>query len=344
MTLRVSETGTRDPLPSWNDGAAKFAVLDFVQRVSIEASPDFIRPADRMAAFSAAGTLWPERPLAEAHLALTRIQQTADRDPSLWSRQPFKAAFEGDLGYLADAPLPAILELIAQSHAGMSQEQFEAEVRAFVETALHPRLGVPYGDLAYPAMQELLGLLHARGFLIWVCSGGTVELARLLAERFYEIPRHQIIGSVMAEEFRAARTMTSIWRRPQVETVNDYGAKPVAIARHLGRRPLLAAGSLQCRGDLPMLRHSRARRGASCQLLIHHDDPERELAYDPGDDLMMEAARKSGFVIVSMKRDWKQILGTNVRKIVIDATQLAVPRAAIALPAPILDQDGPGEA
>jgi phosphoserine phosphatase len=339
MTLRVSEAGARDLLPSWIDGPAKFAVLDFIQRVSLEASPDFIRPADRLAIFSTAGTLWPEKPLAEAHLALSRIKQALVRDPSLGTRQPFKAAAEGDLSYLADAPLPAILQLIARSHADMSQEQFEEEARAFIDTALHPWFGVPYGELAYPAMQELLDLLRTRGFLIWVCSSGTLELARLLAERFYEIPRHQVIASVMADEFRDLHGAVTIWRKPHVVTVNDYAAKPLAIARQIGRRPILAAGSVQCRGDVPMLRYSRAGPGLSCQLLIQHDDPERELAYEQPADRALAATRRSGAVVVSMKRDWKQVLGTHERKIVIDVTHLAAPQASIALPAPTIDRE-----
>jgi phosphoserine phosphatase len=331
---RLTELDSRDWLPSWCDGPAKRALLDFLQRICLEASAEFVAPADRLAVFNSAGTLWPEKPLLEAQLALARIHEAADRDPSLWLKQPFKAALGRDLHYLADAPVPAILELLARSHANLSQEQFRQEADAFVQSAVHPLLGVPVGELAYPAMRELVDLLQAGAFRIWVCSAGTTELTRILAERLYGIPRHHIIGSVLADEFHDAGGEVSIRRRPRVLTINDYEAKPVLFARQTGRRPVLAVGNLQCRGDLPMLRFCQARVGPGLQLLIHHDDPQRELTYQVDDSMMLDVSRKSGFTVVSLKHDWRQVLSTQVRTIVVDVTQLAARPTSLQSPAP----------
>lgn len=296
-----------DPLPSWNAGPAKHAILDFVARTTTESDPEFVPEAERIATFDNDGTLWPEQPLIEGQFALARLRVLAEDDPSLRERQPFKAALEGDLAYIRDAGLPAINELLAKTHADMSTEDFEADAREFFRAAIHPALGRPYTELAYQPMVELLDYLRDNGFETWIVSGGTQDFVRVIADEMYGVPMQQVVGTTPVLEFEQRDGRWVVWRTPELGSFNDKNAKPANIALHIGRRPVLAAGNVRSGGDVAMLTYADERRGPSLQLLINHDDPEREFAYAERDRASLRAAESRGWTLVSMRDDWKTV-------------------------------------
>jgi phosphoserine phosphatase len=299
-----------DPLPSWNDGAAKRRIIDFVTRVTREGGPDFTPVADRIATFDNDGTLWVEKPApVEAYFVFARVRELAAKDPSLKDRQPFKAALEGDMAYFREAGKKAFLDLFIATETGTDQEQFAAEARRFLEKWRHPKLDRPFTELTYQPMIELLVYLRRNGFQIWLCSGGTIDFMRVFAPQIYEVPIDQIIGSELKRESRLEGDRLVVWRLPEIETINDKGGKPVGIDRHIGRRPIFVAGNVGNDGDIAMMQYSKGRLGPSFQLLINHDDAAREFSYAEKDNASLDAAKKYGFTVVSVKSDWKTVFG-----------------------------------
>ena len=296
-----------DPLPSWNDGRAKRAIVAFVERTTRAGSPDFVPPDDRVAVFDQDGTLWAEQPVVQGAFLLWKLQRLAERDPALRQRQPFKAALEGDLGYFRDDPEPKVMPLVAATHAGMTDEEFARDVSTFLETARHPKLGVPYTQLTYQPMRELLDYLRASGFETWICSGGGVDFIRVFAERAYGVPPQHVIGSSLKEELARRDGRAVLVRKGEVRTVNDKAEKPVNIHLHVGKRPIFAAGNVRSGGDVAMLEYSKGRRGPSLQLVVNHDDGAREFAYAEKDGATLAAAEANGFTVVSMKSDWATV-------------------------------------
>lgn len=305
-----AQPGQGDPLPSWNDGAAKRGIIDFVTRVTREGGPDFTPVADRIATFDNDGTLWVEKPApVEVYFTLARVRELAAKDPSLKERQPFKAALEGDAAYFHEAGAKAVLELILATHSGMTQEQFATEARRFMEKARHPKLDRPFTEIAYQPMIELLAYLRRNGFQTWLCSGGTIDFMRAFAPQIYGVPIDQIIGSELKLESRIEGDRLAIWRLPEIDAINDKGGKPVGIDRRIGKRPVFVAGNVLSGGDIAMMQYSKGRAGPSFQLLINHDDAAREFAYAEKDNASLNAAKKYGFTVANIKSDWKTVFG-----------------------------------
>jgi hypothetical protein len=301
-----------DPLPSWNDGITKQGLIDFIAAAIGTGRAGFIPPEERIATFDNDGTLWPEKPIVQGAFMQQRLQALVARDPSLAARQPFKAALEGDTAYLEQAGEPALMEIVVATSTGMTDEAFEADVRAFFEAARHPRLGRPYTALTYRPMVELLDLLRANGFRTFLCSGGDADFMRAVSEQMYGIPRHQVIGSGVSKQLGRSKAAggggtVSVWRRPALAALNDKDGKPVAISAHIGRRPVLAAGNVRSGGDIAMLEYTGGNHRPSLKLLINHDDGAREFAYQESDGASLAAARRHHWTVVSMKRDWKVI-------------------------------------
>ena len=306
-----AQPGQGDPLPSWNDGEAKRGIIDFVTRVTREGGPDFTPVADRIATFDNDGTLWVEKPLpVEVYFTLARVRELAAKDPSLKERQPFKAALEGDAAYFHEAGAKAVLELILATHSGMTQEQFAAEARQFMEKARHPKLNRPFTEITYQPMIELLAYLRRNGFQTWLCSGGTIDFMRAFAPQIYSVPVEQIIGSELKLESRMKGDRLVIWRLPEIDAINDKMGKPVGIDRRIGKRPVFVAGNVLSGGDIAMMQYSKGRAGPSFQLLINHDDAAREFAYAEKDNASLNAAKKYGFTVANIKSDWKTVFGT----------------------------------
>lgn len=303
----LAQASTADPLPSWNEGPVKQALVGFVTRVTTEGSPDFVPEPERIAVFDNDGTLWQEKPAVEGAFLVKRVREMAAKDPSLRRRQPFKAVLEGDVDTLMDGGEKTLMELVAATHADMTQEEFQAEVRQFLKTARHPKLGVPYTQLAYQPMLELLRYLRDHGFQTWISSGGGIDFMRVFSESLYGIPPQQVIGSSLEEKFETRDGQAVLWREPRVDHINDKAGKPVGNDLHVGRSPVFVVGNVRSGGDIAMLKASRLRHGPSFQLLINHDDARREFAYQEKDGASLRAAREGGWTVVSMRDDWKTV-------------------------------------
>lgn len=300
-----------DPLPSWNDGPARRAVVAFVEKVTTEGGPDYVPAPERIAAFDNDGTLWSEQPTyVQVAFTLDRIKAQAPAHPE-WRNNPlYKAAMEGDLkAILAGTPRDR-LELLAAAYAGMTPEEFDRIVAAWLAKARHPRFDRPYTELAYQPMLELLAYLRANGFKTYIVSGGGVEFMRPWTERVYGIPPEQVIGSAIKVEYEERDGRPVLVRRPEIEFVDDRAGKPVGIQRAIGRRPLAAFGNSD--GDYEMLRWTTSGPGPRLGLVVHHTDAAREWAYDRESPVgrlarALDEAPRHGWVVVDMKDDWKVI-------------------------------------
>lgn len=306
----VAQPGA-EPLPSWNDGASRQAILGFVQAVTTAGSPDFVPPVERIAVFDNDGTLWCELPTVQLMFALDRVRQLAPQHPDWAGRQPFKAALEGDTAGLAGAGERGIVELIMATHAGMTEDDFTAIVADWIAMARHPKFGRLYTRTVYQPMLELLGFLRASGFKTFIVSGGGIEFMRVWTERTYGIPPEQVIGSTIRTQFRLSdQGAGELLRLPAVDFVDDGPGKPEAIGKFIGRRPIAAFGNSD--GDLQMLQYATTGPGRHFGLLVHHDDAEREVAYDRSSQFgrlnqALDLSSAAGWTVVSMKKDWRTV-------------------------------------
>jgi phosphoserine phosphatase len=301
----------RSLLPSWNDGAATSAILDFVERVTKEDGADFVPPPERIATFDNDGTLWCEQPLqVQFFFGRDRLKALADADPSLKERQPFKAYLERDMPVIMQFGKKGLLEVGAFVHACMTEDEFQLYAREWLATNKHPKLGKLFTELTYRPQAELLGYLRANGFKTFIVSGGGIDLIRAFAEEHYGIPPEQVVGSSVRTRFEIQDDRGEILKLPELNSFDDREEKPANINLHIGRRPILAFGNSD--GDLAMLRYCKSGPGARLALILHHDDAEREFAYDRGFKLSplaeaLEKADEYGFTLVSMKTDWRTV-------------------------------------
>jgi phosphoserine phosphatase len=298
-------------LASWNDGAAKSAIIDFVARVTNEGSGGYVPPADRVATFDNDGTLWSEQPVqVQVFFLIDRVRQLAAADPSMKDRQPFKALLEHDLKTLHGLGKRALQELFAATHAGMTQEEFERIVRGWFASANHPKFARAFTEVTFLPQVELLEYLRAHAFRTFIVSGGGVDFMRVIAEGAYGIAREHVIGSSGKLKFGVEDGRVVLTKLADLNSFDDREAKVQNIGLHIGRRPILAFGNSD--GDLAMLRYTKTGAGPRLALLIHHDDAEREAAYDRDFKLspLVEALDKAaeyGITVVSMKRDWRTV-------------------------------------
>lgn len=301
-----------DPLPSWNDGAVKKSITDFVARVTAPGGPDFVPVEQRIAVFDNDGTLWGEQPVYfQVQFAFDRIRALGARHPEWKETQPFKAVLEGDAKTLAASGEKGLLAVVMASHSGTTTEAFDATVAEWLASARHPRFDQPYDRVVYQPQLELLAYLRQNGFKTFIVSGGGVEFMRVFAERAYGIPPEQIVGSSGVVRFGLRPDgKPELVKEPEVEFIDDGAGKPVAINRFIGRRPILAFGNSD--GDRQMLQWTAAGTGPRFMGLVHHTDAEREWAYDRQseigrlDEALDEAVAK-GWTVVDMKRDWKKV-------------------------------------
>jgi phosphoserine phosphatase len=306
-----------DALASWNDGKAKQSILAFVEKVTKPGSSDFVPPAERIATFDNDGTLWVEHPMyTQLAFALDRIKTLAPQHPEWKTKQPFKAVLDNDLKALAAGGEKGMVELVMASHAGMSTAQFEKIVTDWLDKARHPRFKRRYTELAYQPMLELLAFLRAGGFKTFIVSGGGVEFMRPMTEKVYGIPPEQVVGSTIQTKYEVKDGKPMLMRLPKIDFIDDKAGKPVGINKFIGRRPIAAFGNSA--GDREMLEWTGAGSGARLMMLVFHDDAEREYAYGPAKGLpdtrfgtfpesLMDEANKKGWVVISMKKDWKKI-------------------------------------
>jgi len=306
-----------DPLPSWNDGATKQAIIEFVRQVTEPGSAQFVPPAERIATFDNDGTLWPSHPMyTQLAFALDRVKALAPQHPEWETQQPFKAVLDDDIETLAASGEKGIVELVMASHAGMTTAEFEAIVKDWFEKARHPRFGRRYTELAYQPMLEVLAYLRANGFKTYIVSGGGIEFMRPMTESVYGVPPEQVIGSSIKTEYEIQDGEPVLMRLPEIDFIDDKTGKPVGINRFIGRRPLAAFGNSD--GDRQMLEWTGSGGGARLMMLVFHDDAKREYAYGPAKGLadtkfgsfsqsLMDDAKKNDWTVISMKDDWKRI-------------------------------------
>ena len=311
LLLPLAAARADDPLPSWQDTAPRRAIQAFVAKVTTPGTPDFVPAPERIATFDNDGTLWAEQPFyVQLAFALDRVEALAPRHPEWKEQEPFASLLRGDTkGALAGGER-GLLELVLATHTGNTTEEFAQIVTDWIATARHPGKKRPYTELVYQPMLELLAWLRANGFKTFVVSGGGVEFMRPWAEKVYGIPPEQVIGSACRTKFELRDGEPVLVRLPEVSFVDDKEGKPVGIHSHIGRRPIAAFGNSD--GDLQMLQYTAAGPGPRLCLYVHHDDAEREWAYDREShigrlDAGLDEARARGWTVVSMKADWKAV-------------------------------------
>jgi len=298
-------------LPSWRDGAAKQAIVEFIRDVTDKDSKNFVPTAERVAVFDNDGTLWSEQPVYfQAAFMLDRLKAAAPEHPEWKSNPAYEALIARDEAQLARIGMKPVLELLAVANTGMTTEEYGAALKAWLRTAVHPRFQRPYTDLVYRPMQELLAYLREQGFQTWIVSGGGIEFMRAWTEDAYGIPPGQVVGSIAETKFELRGGNPVLVREPSVAFVDDGPGKPVGIYRAIGRRPIAAFGNSD--GDLQMLQYAAVGEGRRLAVIIHHDDTEREYAYDRDSrigrlDKALDEAKARKWVVVSMKDDWKKI-------------------------------------
>jgi phosphoglycolate phosphatase-like HAD superfamily hydrolase len=304
-----------DPLPSWNEGAAKRAILDFVACATNKDCPDFIPPSQRIATFDNDGTLWSEQPIYfQFAFAIDRMKAEAAKHPEWKEQAPFSFVLKGDMKGLLAAGEKGLVQIIAATHTGMTTDEFEATVSEWMATARHPRFKRPYNELVYQPMLEVLAYLRANGFKTYIVSGGGVEFMRPWTEKTYGIPPEQVVGSSVKLKYELRDGEPVLLKLPEINFIDDKAGKPIGIEQYIGRRPVAAFGNSD--GDYEMLRWTTApRKDASYKrfgLIVHHTDAEREWAYDhpsPVGQLekALAEAPSRAWTVVDMKRDWKVI-------------------------------------
>jgi hypothetical protein len=301
-----------DPLPSWNEGAPKKAIIDFVARVTTPGSPDFVPEPERIATFDNDGTLWCEMPFYfQMAFAFDRIRAIAPQHPEWKTKEPFRSLLKGDVATAAKAGEKGILSVVAATHSGMTVPEFERTVLDWLKTARHPRFNLPYDELVYQPMLEVMQYLRANGFKTFIVSGGGIDFMRPWTERVYAIPPEQVVGSSGVTQFRLNKDgKGELVKTDKIDFIDDGPGKPIGIYRNIGRQPIIAFGNSD--GDLQMLQYTTSGSGARLGLYVHHDDAEREYAYDRKSrigklDKGLDEAPKWGWPVISMKRDWKVI-------------------------------------
>ena len=309
-SISASAQGT-DPLPSWNDGATKQSITNFVTQVTTQGSPDFVPADERIATFDNDGTLWCEQPMyVQMAFILERVKALAPMHPEWKTKQPFQAVLDNDLRALAASGEKGLVELMAATHAGMTSEEFTKIVSDWLAAARDPRFKRPYTELVYQPMLEVLGFLRANGFRTFIVSGGGIEFMRPWAGRIYGIPPEQVMGSSIKTKFELRDGRPVLFRLPEINFIDDGPGKPVGINSHIGQRPIAAFGNSD--GDLQMLQWATMGGGVSLGVIVHHTDAEREYAYDRQShigklDKALDAAAANKWTVVDMKKDWKRI-------------------------------------
>ena len=308
---------SQNPLPSWNDGAARTSITSFVERTTTEGSPDFVPASERIAVFDNDGALWPENPIPfQLAFAVDEVNRMVAEDPALKEDPMVQALLAGDTAKLLAGPRhDGLLRIIALTHSGMTTEEFTTRVNNWIGTAKHPKFDRPYDQLTYQPMQEVLRYLRANGFKTFIVSGGGADFMRAWSERVYGIPPEQVVGSTGRVTYELRDTGPVLVKTLDYLFVDDKAGKPVGIHEFIGRRPIIAFGNSD--GDKQMLEYTTIDNPRpSLGVLIHHTDAAREYAYDenPTSSGTLVAALKDaplrGWTVVSMKDDWKEIFST----------------------------------
>jgi phosphoglycolate phosphatase-like HAD superfamily hydrolase len=300
-----------DELPSWNEGPARQAILDYVAHVTREGGPRFVPPAERIAVFDNDGTLWSEQPIYfQLAFALDRVKEMAPRHPEWNEQEPFASLLKGDVRAALAGGEHAILEIVAATHSGMTTDEFAAAVRAWLATARHPQSGRLYREMVYQPMLEVLAYLRSNGFKTYIVSGGGVDFMRVFSEEVYGIPPEQVIGSSAQLRYELRDGRPVLVKLAEIGFIDDKAGKPVGIHQYIGRRPIAAFGNSD--GDLQMLQWTCDSGQQRFCLYVHHTDAAREWAYDRESavgrlDRGLDEAAAKGWIVADMKSDWNTV-------------------------------------
>lgn len=314
LLLLANPVFAADPLASWNDGKAKQSIIDFVQAVTTTGAEGYVPAMQRVAVFDNDGTLWSEQPMYfQAFFVFDRIKALAPQHPEWQTKEPFASVLKGDAKAALAGGEHALLEMVMATHSGMTTDEFDATVRDWVATARHPKTGRRFTEMVYQPMLELLDYLRANGFKTFIVSGGGIEFMRPWTEAVYGIPPEQVVGSSGKLKYELRDGEPVILKLPEIDFVDDKAGKPAGIQRHIGRRPIAAFGNSD--GDFEMLEWTTAGPGPRLGMIVHHDDAEREWAYDRAShigklDKALDRAGEAGWSVISMQRDWRGIYPT----------------------------------
>lgn len=315
LFLAFSQTAHADPLPSWNVSDRKVQIISFVEDVTNPASENYVIPSDRIAVFDNDGTLWGEQPVYfQVIFAIDRLKEMAKADPSVLTSDVLKAAAAGDMDVIAAAGVEGLLEIINVTHSGLSVDEFTAIVQQWIATARHPVTGLPYDQMTYQPMVELLSYLRDEGFVTYIVSGGGIHFIRAFAEDAYGIPSEQVIGSSGKSSYQVIDGVPTVIKEPGIAFVDDKEGKPVGIDTMIGKRPIFAGGNSD--GDFQMLEWVTSGDGPRMGLIVHHTDDQREVAYDREGHIGnlargLDEGPDRGWVIVDMKQDWSRVYTGN---------------------------------
>lgn len=300
-----------DPLPSWNGNTAKAAIINYVEKVTTPGSSDYVDPASRIATFDNDGCLWSEQPIYfQAFYLFDRIRELAPQHPDWKTEEPFASVLKGDTKAALARGEEALIKMGLATHSGMTTGEFHQSVTTWLKTARHPQTGKPFDSMVYQPMLELLAYLRAKGFKTYIVSGGGIDFIRAYAEQAYGIPPEQVIGTSLSTAYDVREGKGVIVKNPELNFINDKAGKPLGIHHHIGRRPIFAAGNSD--GDFQMLEWTTTGETPGFGMLVHHDDAEREFAYDRKSHVGrlnkgLDEGPKRGWLIVSMKKDWKTV-------------------------------------
>src|SRR5262245_52978207 len=307
-----------DPLPAWNEGSAKNAIVAFVQTTTDRSSPHFVPPEERIATFDQDGTLWVSHPMyTQVIYCLDRVPAVVKARPELAGVEPFKTVLTGNLEAIAKLPMPELEKILVATLTGMPVDQFQAEVKQWLDGARDRRWKRPYTELAYQPMLEVLNYMRANGYKTYIVTGGGQDFVRVYSEKVYGIPPEQVVGTAAGTKFSYGENGEPFLTKEPKLLLNDNNAgKPEGIHLMIGRQPRAAFGNST--GDREMLEYTTAGKGLRLAMLILHDDATREYAYGPAQGLpdtkvgtftpaLYDEAKKEGWVVVSMKNDWRRI-------------------------------------
>jgi phosphoglycolate phosphatase-like HAD superfamily hydrolase len=316
-TFSPASEAVGDPLPSWNAGTSKKAVLEFVRATTEKSSPKYVEPKDRIATFDQDGTLWTEHPLySQAMFALHRVGEMAPKHPEWKTTEPFKSVFTDDREGMSKFSEKDWMEIVAVTHSGMGTEDFQALVKQWITTAKAPRFDRLYTELVFQPMLEVMKYLREKDFRTFIVTGGGQEFVRVYSERVYGVPPEQVVGSSIVTKYDYVNGKPVLMREPKPFFIDDGPGKAIGINMFIGKRPYAAFGNTA--GDQQMLEWTQAGDGARLMMLVLHDDGQREYAYGPARGLpdthvgtfseaLLTQANKSGWIVISMKDDWKRI-------------------------------------
>jgi len=307
-----------DPLASWNDGPAKQAIVEFVKATTQEGGSQFVSPAERIATFDQDGTLWVEHPAySQLFYCLSRVPEVVKAKPELASAEPFKTVLSGDRAAMAKLTLDDYLKIAMVTLSGMPTDEFKQQVRAWLAEARDPRWKRPFTELTYQPMKEVMQYLRDNGYKTYIVTGGGQDFVRAYSEEIYGVPAEQVIGSAGATEYVYDKSgKPQLIKQPKVVLNDNDAGKPENIYLMTGRQPNAAFGNST--GDKQMLEYTKAGQGARLVMLVLHDDAEREYAYGPAQALpetkvgtftqpLYDQAKRDGWTVISMKKDWKKV-------------------------------------